>query len=208
MSLSPLLAACGAALTLAACGGGNHFSEPVTLGGRVVQPATLNRGRDVFNRFCATCHGHDGKAQTAQARQLDPAPRDFTLGEFKRASPGQLPTDAELSAVIVHGVPGTGMPPWPQLQGDDLDAVVQYLKTFSPRWRSEAPSTPKKSDTGAMNVLPAGNDAASFRAARRATSVEGSGVPERARALGSPVSTDDLERRTVRLAASSNRVSR
>lgn len=131
-------------ITLAACGGNNHFSEPMTLGGRVVAPATLNRGRDVYGRFCATCHGHDGTAQTAQARQLDPAPRDFTRGEFKRASPGRLPTDAELSTVIVNGVPGTGMPPWPQLQGDDLDAVVQYLKTFSTRWRSEAPAAPKK----------------------------------------------------------------
>ena len=75
---------------LAACGGPG-YDKPMQLGGRLVQPETLNRGRDIYNRFCATCHGYDGKADTAQARQLDPRPRDMTKAEFKRvATPGAL----------------------------------------------------------------------------------------------------------------------
>lgn len=161
--------------TLLACGGPG-FDKPMQLGGRLVQPQILERGRDLYNRFCATCHGFDGKADTAQARQLDPRPRDFSKAEFKRvATPGALPTDAELGALITHGIPGTGMPAWPQLEGDDLDAVVQYLKTFSQRWRDASPATPKKGPDGAMNVLPAGHDAASFRAASGAPSAYGGG---------------------------------
>ena len=128
---------------LAACGGPG-YDKPMQLGGRLVQPETLNRGRDIYNRFCATCHGYDGKANTSQARQLDPQPRDFTLGQFKRvASPGALPTDAELSAVILNGIPPV-MPAWPQLEGKPVDAVIQYLKTFSQRWNTEATAAPKK----------------------------------------------------------------
>lgn len=138
------LALACAGLAIGACGGPG-FSQPMTLGGKVVQADTLNRGRDLFNRFCATCHGFDGKADTSQARQLDPRPRDFTLAQFKRVeSPGALPTDAELSRIIVNGVPGTGMPAWPQLEGSDLDAVVQYLKTFSQRWVHEMPPVTEK----------------------------------------------------------------
>lgn len=176
LALFPLL------LALAACGGPG-FDKPLTLGGVVVEPATLNRGRDLYNRYCATCHGFDGKADTSQARQLDPRPRDLTLAEFKRVeTPGALPTDAELSTIIVNGIPGTGMPGWPQLDPDELQAVVHYLKTFSQRWKTEAPPADKKSGDGAMNVLPVRDDAASFRAASRATPVEGSGHPEAHRA--------------------------
>ena len=176
-SLTLALTAALLAGTLSACGGPG-FSKPMRFGDRVVEPATLERGRDVYNRFCATCHGFDGKADTPQARQLDPRPRDFTHAEFKRvASPGALPTDAELAALITHGIPGTGMPAWPQLQGDDLDSVVQYLKTFSQRWQSESQGAPKKGPDGALNVLPAGHDAASFRAASGAPSANGGEQP-------------------------------
>lgn len=171
----PSLAALALGATLLACGGPG-FDKPMQLGGRLVAPETLDRGRDLYNRFCATCHGFDGKADTAQSRQLDPRPRDFTKAEFKRVtSPGALPTDAELGALITHGIPGTGMPAWPQLQGDELDSVIQYLKTFSQRWQTEPPPPPKKGPDGAMNVLPAGHDAASFRAASGAPPAERGG---------------------------------
>jgi mono/diheme cytochrome c family protein len=116
----------------------NTFTEAQVLGGRTVEAALLNKGQGLFNRYCATCHGYDGKADTPQARQLQPPPRDFTAARFKHhaAAPDGLPTDDELQKVIVHGVPGTGMPAWPNLKGEDLDAVTQYLKTFSPQWRS------------------------------------------------------------------------
>jgi len=141
-SFKRLARSAGGLLLLAtgvACGGPG-FDKPMLLGGRLVQPATLDRGRDLYNRFCAACHGFDGRATTAEARQLVPPPRDFSRAEFKRASKGGLlPTDAELARLINNGVPATGMPAWQALQGDDLDSVIQYLKTFSPRWLAAAP---------------------------------------------------------------------
>lgn len=153
-STNPALSITALALVLAACGGAG-FSEPITLSGRVVQPQTLERGRDLFNRYCATCHGMDGKAQTSQARTLDPKPRDFTAAHFthKLAAADGLPTDEELSRTIKNGVPGTGMPAWPNLDSEDLDAVIQYIKTFSPRWRGPAP-TGASNERGLFDITP------------------------------------------------------
>jgi mono/diheme cytochrome c family protein len=175
-AFAPWLLAAG----LAACGG-QTFDKPMQLGGKLIAPEVLDRGKDLYNRYCSTCHGYDGKADTAQARQLDPRPRDLTAGLFKRAAhPNGLPTDDELRLVIVNGIPGTGMPPWPQLEGKDLDAVVHYLKTFATRWQTEAPSgsgdTPKNPPKGSMNVLPDPTDAASFRAAYGGPPDQGSGA--------------------------------
>ncbi len=142
MTLSPLRLLCLGLAGLAAACGPSSFSEPVTLGGRVVTPEVLERGKGLFNRFCSTCHGYDGKADTAQARQLSPRPRDLTIAEFKHAEggPGALPTDKDLARVISNGIPGTGMPAWPNLSAQEVDAVSQYLKTFSPKWRAPAAS--------------------------------------------------------------------
>ena len=142
LSAARITTYCGTLGALAACSPGPAFTEPVTFGTRVVQPHTLEKGRDIYNRYCATCHGIDGTANTAAARQMNPPPRDLTQALFKhKASPGnQLPTDAEVIKVIQHGVPGTAMPAWGQLLGSELDAVTQYLKMFSPRWRTGSPA--------------------------------------------------------------------
>lgn len=153
------------ALALAGCGK-SSIEGPMTFGGRVVEVATLERGQDLYNRYCATCHGYTGKADTPQARQLDPLPRDLSKADFKRVSqPGGLPSDEELGGVIRNGIPGTGMPPWPQLDGSDLDAVIQFLKTLSPRWQSPTPSVRQNAPKGSMKALPAAHSTASFRAA-------------------------------------------
>ncbi len=166
------------ALTLAACGQPN-FAGPMKFGDRVVDVPTLERGRDLYNRYCATCHGYDGKADTAQARQLDPRPRDFTKAEFKRSDrPGALPSDAQLSKVIANGIPGTGMPAWANIQGVELDALVQYLKTFSTQWQSPQDKPPENGVKGTMKALPVGRSTASFRAADGGIPVIADGVSD------------------------------
>ncbi|HVV70718.1 MAG TPA: c-type cytochrome, partial [Verrucomicrobiae bacterium] len=48
---------------------------------------------------------------------------------------GRLPTDADLFRSVSLGMPGTPMPPWRvNLSDGDRWAVVEYLKTFSPRF--------------------------------------------------------------------------
>ncbi|MCA9513793.1 MAG: cytochrome c [Myxococcales bacterium] len=154
------LAATGLLGALAgACGGKRGFTEPMVLGGETVAPETLNRGQGVYDRFCATCHGFDGKADTPGGRRLDPRPRDFTTADFKYGDNGALPTNAQLEKTIRHGIPGSGMPAWPNLSEQELEGVVQYIKTFSPRWQAGHDGA----DARRRTVLPVAGRAASFR---------------------------------------------
>lgn len=71
-------------------------------------------------------------------RELLPPPRNFTRGIFKYRStpPGFLPTDADLTRTIRSGLPGTAMPIFNQLSDREVRTVVEYVKSFSSRWRS------------------------------------------------------------------------
>jgi mono/diheme cytochrome c family protein len=162
--IARVLACALGVLSVAACGG-KTFDEPLVLGGKTVAPATLNDGEAVFVRFCATCHGYDGKADTPAARRLDPPPRDLRIGDFRHASagPGALPSDADLRRIVREGIPATGMPAWPNLDDDQIEAVIQYIKTFSARWRDSAAAPVTEGALGLRTMLPNGADAASFR---------------------------------------------
>ena len=109
-----------------------------------VEADVLNAGQKLFNRNCASCHGYEGGGDGAAARSLDPKPRDFRAAQFLYASAGegQLPTDADLKRTIRQGVTKRGMPAWGGMQDSDLDALVSYIKTFSPRWQPEGATTP------------------------------------------------------------------
>jgi mono/diheme cytochrome c family protein len=112
------------------------------LGGEEISPAVLESGRQLYGRYCASCHGVDGDGAGPAGVGLRPSPRDFRTGEFTyKSTPGDaLPTHEDLRDLIRKGVPERGMPGWKGLREEDLDAVAHYLKTFSPRWRASAGS--------------------------------------------------------------------
>jgi cytochrome c oxidase cbb3-type subunit 2 len=101
----------------------------------------VDRGRVVYGRRCAGCHGVEGDGNGPVATFLDPRPRNFTLGSFKfRSTPsGSLPTDGDLYRTLTRGVRWTAMPTWHELPEKDRVAVIAYVKTFSPRWQEERP---------------------------------------------------------------------
>ena len=104
--------------------------------------ALLNRGRNIYLHMCVYCHGRDGNGGGTATDYLYPWPRDFRKGIFKfRSTPtGTLPKDEDLYRTIIHGVPGTSMPAWGDaLSPQDTWALVNLIKSFSDRFRSEAP---------------------------------------------------------------------
>ena len=112
-------------------------------------------GKAVYDKWCAGCHGADGKGQGSAAGYMLPRPRDFTLGlyQIRTTASGELPTDADLLAVIDDGMPGTAMPGWrTQLSQQDRNNLVAYLKTFSRFFQNANPqavdfgSAPRVSD--------------------------------------------------------------
>lgn len=106
----------------------------------------LPRGKQVYLRRCVGCHGVKGDGNGAAARFLNPKPRDFTSGMFKFRTTGSdsnsLPSDEDLFVTITHGLWGTAMPPWYDIDARERLAVIQYIKTFSPRWKTEKPGAP------------------------------------------------------------------
>ncbi|ADO68196.1 c-type cytochrome [Stigmatella aurantiaca] len=118
--------------------------EPMTWGdGRTVSVAALERGYSVYMHYCMSCHGERGDGQGPSSPGMRPPPRNFRQGLFKfgGVAAGELPTDEALKRTVRRGLHGTPMLPW-DVPEADVEAVVQYLKTFSPRWREEAPGQP------------------------------------------------------------------
>ncbi len=108
-------------------------------------PATLAKGKGLYNDICATCHGLDGKGDGVLAANLKTKPRDFTSGIFKFRSTlsGELPTDEDLSITIKSGTHSTSMTTFETFSPQQIWDLVQYVKTFSPRF-SDAKEYPLK----------------------------------------------------------------
>lgn len=104
-------------------------------------PQQIAFGRIVYEHRCAGCHGAKGDGWGPAATFFNFQPRDFRLGVFKfRSTPsGSLPTDGDLLRTLTNGVRGTAMPTWHELPFKERLAVIHYIKTFSDRWKQEAP---------------------------------------------------------------------
>lgn len=91
-------------------------------------------GKELYDAYCARCHGFDGDGKGAASDFTYPTPRDFTSGMFKFHSTlsGDPPTDDDLKRSILVGFPGTSMFGWEGKFSDtDLDALVEYVKMFA-----------------------------------------------------------------------------
>lgn len=126
------------AVALLGCGKGRRsFEEPVVLGGREISADVLNRGEFVYMQRCRGCHGQHGAGDGPYASSLAVRPANLTSGRYPRLARGDaLPTDAALERAIREGIPGTPMGPQP-VEGEDLRAVVEYIKTLAPVWRAQ-----------------------------------------------------------------------
>jgi len=101
----------------------------------------VQEGKKVFVRRCIGCHGDTGNGKGPVEVFLTTKPRIFTDGIFKlRSTPsGFIPTDADLYRTITMGIRGTAMPSWHELTEEDRWFVIQYIKTFSDRFKYETP---------------------------------------------------------------------
>jgi len=100
------------------------------------QAPDLWAGERVFRENCAVCHGATGDGQGMAAHHFTTGPRDLTKGRFKFRSTasGQIPTDADLTRTIVQGIPSTGMIPQNHLSDGEVQAVIAFVKSLSPRF--------------------------------------------------------------------------
>jgi DMSO reductase family type II enzyme heme b subunit len=113
------------------------------------QNGDLERGRQVYDLWCASCHGFEGDGLGPAADYMLPRPRDFTRGlyQIRTTTGGDIPTDADIRRMIDEGMPGTTMPGWrDHLSRRDRDALVAYVKSFYPPF--ETMGAPEALDFG------------------------------------------------------------
>lgn len=103
-------------------------------------------GKQLFYRYCWGCHGFRGDGNGENAPYLNILPRNFVTATFKcRSTPtGTLPTDEDLFNSITRGFNTTYMPSWITLTNQQRADLVAFIKTFSPRWKTEKPGEPIK----------------------------------------------------------------
>lgn len=91
--------------------------------------AASERGRELYKANCVACHGESGKGDGPGAGVLKPPPRDHT----DRAYMSTL-SDKEIGDIIRMGGAIKGMlqmPSHPQINGDNLAALVAYVRSLS-----------------------------------------------------------------------------
>lgn len=94
--------------------------------------ASLARGREVYAKTCASCHGPAGRGDGPQIAQLTNAdgsrarPRDLTLGRFKGGA-----DPAQVYARIMLGLPGSPMPASNLLPQEEILDLSNYVLSLS-----------------------------------------------------------------------------
>lgn len=106
------------------------------------QAPAPSRGAELYAKWCAGCHGEEGRGDGPAADRMLPRPRDFTRALYQvRTTPsGSLPTDDDLMRIIDRGMPGTAMPGWQKkFSPEERREILQHLKSFSPFFETESP---------------------------------------------------------------------
>jgi mono/diheme cytochrome c family protein len=86
-------------------------------------------GSDSFHLNCSACHGPEGDGTGRAAPNLYPKPRNLLHGGFRLVSTtNSVPTEDDLRAVIVRGMPGSSMLSHPHLTEQQVSLLVQEVR--------------------------------------------------------------------------------
>lgn len=104
------------------------LSCALSLAPRPSQAADSAKGQEVYNAYCALCHGPTGLGDGVGAAALDPKPRDLSSAAILESY-----TDEYLVNVITNGGGAVGkspaMPPWGGgVSPEDIDNVVAHIR--------------------------------------------------------------------------------
>lgn len=93
------------------------------------------KGKKTYQMFCVTCHGPEGKGN-GPAAPKDPAPRDFTQGDFKYDAndDGTAGEIADIKLIIENGAAQYGgspmMAPWGHLSEEQIANLAAFVKSL------------------------------------------------------------------------------
>jgi high-affinity iron transporter len=119
-----------AALALFGCSGGAPRSPRTEAvpAARLADPAARDRGRALFARYCALCHGERGDGRGERRTGLSSPPQDLTDPAWQSRT-----STLQVFRTLREGVPGTPMPSWAALSEDDAWDLVAYVRSLEVR---------------------------------------------------------------------------
>jgi len=90
----------------------------------------INSGKELYQVYCAQCHGIEGDGYGINATEMEVLPKDHTDTEEMNAR-----TDADLFKAIKHGGKAVDksvlMPNWDaNLSDEQIDDLVMYLRVL------------------------------------------------------------------------------
>ena len=96
-----------------------------------VQAQDAAAGKEIYEQYCALCHGPEGKGDGSLSANLDPKPRNHTDGAYMNTL-----TDAHLLKVVGEGGAAAGlspiMPAWKDiLAAQQIQDVVAFVRTLA-----------------------------------------------------------------------------
>ena len=87
------------------------------------------QGKHLFARYCATCHGDEGKGDGQNASNLSPAPPDLTTSKNVRDATYVRRVIAQGSAVVGRSALS---PPWGRsLTAQQIEYLVAYCRALA-----------------------------------------------------------------------------
>jgi mono/diheme cytochrome c family protein len=97
----------------------------------------VEQGRALYQRYCAHCHGPEGRGDGEQATSLSPRPGNLVSAQISAKS------DQELLKIIAKGRPRTAMVGWEDLLSpEEQAAVLAYIRSLVKFTRSDTPPPP------------------------------------------------------------------
>ncbi|MDP6839155.1 MAG: c-type cytochrome, partial [Planctomycetota bacterium] len=100
---------------------------------------TLAQSARKFQALCLHCHGISGAGDGPTSEFLNPRPRNYHFGVFKRISVERntRPLRSDLRKILLQGIHGTAMPSFARLSRAGLEGLVDYVRFLSLRGETE-----------------------------------------------------------------------
>lgn len=92
------------------------------------------KGKELYNQYCALCHGPTGKGDGVAGRGLKPAPRNFISGDWKYGGRSQ-----DLYNIITKGSPGTSMASFSHVPKLERWALVHFVRSLTKKPVKDSP---------------------------------------------------------------------
>ena len=143
-------------------------------------------GKALFGRYCAPCHGEDGKGQGMYAQFLHTPPADLSkaIYKFKSTLGDSPPQPSDLFRTISVGIASAAMPAFAHLLASDRWALVEHVQELGAlKIEIEDRNTQQTAQPAPNKAAPQGDEAYRELGCHRCHGEEGRGDGTSAAAL-------------------------